>query len=191
MYNEYINFYSTIYSKLSNFQDHWPHNTHCSTNHFHFPAFWPALALLLLFFSLKGSVHCLIPLNSAWCQVFRGGRIVTIVKHTFHEEMPFWRSVPGAWVWNAIWVNMDYRRGLDSWPMGFLCLLILKDTLKPLLEDLSYLYCLLSKKAFDVTFAWEKSLSEFKSGKKIPLLDFFVAGSLWLPWLSNTNCSYL
>lgn len=62
--------------------------------------------------------------------------------------------------------------------MGFLCLLILKDTLKPLLEDLSYLYHLLSKKAFDVTFAKEKSLSEFKSWKKIPLLDCFVAGSL-------------
>lgn len=45
----------------------------------HFPAFWPALVLLLLFFPLKGSVHCLIPLNFAWCPVFRGGWIVTIV----------------------------------------------------------------------------------------------------------------
>lgn len=45
----------------------------------HFPAFWPALVLLLLFFLLKGSLHCLIPSNFAWCQVFGGGWIVTIV----------------------------------------------------------------------------------------------------------------
>lgn len=156
MYNQYINFHSTICSKLSDCQDQWPHNIHCSTNQCPFSSILTSPSAALTFFSPQGSAHCLIPLNFVWCQVFRGGWIVTIVQHAFDEGMTFWRSVPGAWVWNAIWVNMDYRWGLDSWPMGFLCLLILKDTLKPLLEDLSYLYCLLSEKSFYVTFAWEK-----------------------------------
>lgn len=54
MYNEYINFYSTIYSKLSNCQDQWPHNTHCSTNQCPFSSILTSPGAALTFFSPQG-----------------------------------------------------------------------------------------------------------------------------------------